>query len=121
LEGRPSAIPGSFFDPLPAVADAYILSDILHDWDDEHVHAILARCAEAAGASGAVLVIEPLRGRGADTAIDLSMLVFFGGCERTSEELAQLAYSHNLVLKAVIPVAEGRTLLEFAGTEAIQA
>ncbi len=114
LEGRATATAGSFFDPLPAGADAYILSDILHNWDDEHAHTILARCAEAAGPTGAVLVIEPLRGRGADTAIDLSMLVFFGGYERTVEELARLAAGHSLELKAVTPVADGRTLLEFA-------
>ena len=29
LTGRASAVPGSFFDPLPAGADAYLLSDIL--------------------------------------------------------------------------------------------
>jgi hypothetical protein len=36
LGDRGGAVVGSFFDPLPVGADAYVLSDILHDWDDEH-------------------------------------------------------------------------------------
>jgi hypothetical protein len=116
LSGRASAVAGSFFEPLPEGADAYILSDILHDWDDEHAGKILARCAEAAGSDGVILVIEPVRGQGADTAIDLSMLVFFGGRERSIDELAELAAGHGLELASTTPVTEGRTLLEFAGT-----
>ncbi|WP_433289916.1 methyltransferase [Pseudonocardia sp. CA-142604] len=114
LDGRARAIAGSFFEPLPEGADAYILSDILHDWDDEHAHRILGRCAQAAGSDGVVLVIEPVRGHGADTAIDLSMLVFFGGRERSIEELSELAADHDLRLASTTPVADGRTLLEFA-------
>jgi hypothetical protein len=116
LDGRAQAIAGSFFEPLPTGADAYILSDILHDWDDEHAHQILARCTHAAGPDGVILVIEPVRGHGADTAIDLSMLVFFGGRERSIDELSELAACHDLRLAATTPVAEGRTLLEFAVT-----
>jgi 2,7-dihydroxy-5-methyl-1-naphthoate 7-O-methyltransferase len=42
LDDRASAVSGSFFDPLPVGADAYLLSDILHDWDDDHACKILA-------------------------------------------------------------------------------
>src|SRR5262245_12093450 len=35
LDERTRVTAGSFFDPLPAGADAYLLVDILHDWDDE--------------------------------------------------------------------------------------
>ncbi|WP_325050235.1 methyltransferase [Amycolatopsis panacis] len=63
LGDRARVTAGSFFDPLPAGADAYLLSDILHDWDDEHAHRILARCAEAAPATGRILIIEPVGGR----------------------------------------------------------
>lgn len=114
LDNRASTAAGSFFEPLPGGADADILHDILHDWDDEHAHVILSRCAQAAGTNGTILIIEPIRGGGSDTAIDLSMLVFFGGCERTIDELAELASAHNLTLKSVTAVADGRTLLEFA-------
>ncbi|MEV6876185.1 methyltransferase [Amycolatopsis sp. NPDC051128] len=110
---RAGTVPGSFFDPLPAGADCYVLSDILHDWDDDHARRILAGCREAAAPDGTVVVIEPLRGQGADTAIDLFMLMCFGGRERTVGELAGLATGCGLVLRDTTPVAQGRTALEF--------
>jgi SAM-dependent methyltransferase len=113
LDDRASAVSGSFFDPLPVGADAYLLSDILHDWDDEHARTILAGCRAAAAPNGTVVVIEPVRGQGADTAIDLFMLMCFGGRERTVDELARLAADCGLVLHGSGPVAEGRTALEF--------
>jgi hypothetical protein len=60
-----------------------------------------------------VVVIEPVRGEGADTAIDLFMLMCFGGRERTVDELAELAAGCGLVLERSGPVADGRTVLEF--------
>jgi hypothetical protein len=116
LGDRAGAVSGSFFDPLPVGADAYLLSDILHDWDDEHARMILAGCRRAAAPNGAVVVIEPVWGQGADTAMDLFMLMCFGGRERTVDELAGLAAGCGLVLRRSGPVADGRTALEFAVT-----
>jgi hypothetical protein len=113
LADRAGAVPGSFFDPLPGGADAYLLSDILHDWDDGNARRILARCREAAAPDAAVVVVEPVRHQGADTAIDLFMLMCFGGRERTVAELTALAAESGLVLRATMVVSEGRTALEF--------
>ncbi|MFD5249845.1 methyltransferase [Amycolatopsis sp. NPDC058340] len=113
LGDRAEVSAGSFFDPLPAGADAYLLSDILHDWDDEHAHRILARCAEAAGAGGRVLVIEAVGGLGAQTEWDLVMLVLYGGRERRLDELRELAAAHGLVFDSVTTLTEQRSLLEF--------
>ncbi|ATL68971.1 methyltransferase [Nocardia terpenica] len=112
LTDRATVVAGSFFDPLPAGADAYLLSDILHDWDDAHAHEILSRCAQAAGTTGTILIIEAIHGRGSHTAIDLTMLVFFGGRERTLDEFTTLIGAHGLHLKSVSEVADNRTLLE---------
>jgi hypothetical protein len=115
---RGSAVVGDFFEPLPAGADAYVLSDILHDWDDTSAAAILTRCAEAAGSTGVVLIIESLRGdfgdRPANTALDIMMLSIFGGRERRIEELAAMAAGCGLQLRGAHDVADERTLLEFA-------
>ncbi|RSN66161.1 methyltransferase [Amycolatopsis sp. WAC 04182] len=113
LEDRVEVTAGSFFDPLPAGADAYLLSDILHDWDDEHAHRILARCAEAAEPGGRVLVIEAVGGLGAQTEGDLVMLVLYGGRERRLDELRELAAAHGLVFDSVTTLTEERSLLEF--------
>ena len=42
----------SFFDPLPAGADLYLLKNVLADWPDAEASALLTRCAEAARPSG---------------------------------------------------------------------
>lgn len=113
LDDRTEVTADSFFDALPAGADAYLLSDILHDWDDEHAHRILARCVEAARPAGRVLVIEPVGGRRAITEMDLSMLVIYGGRERRIDEFRTLAAEHGLILDTVTDLTDQRCLLEF--------
>ncbi len=114
LDDRAEVTAGSFFDPLPEGADAYLLSDILHDWDDEHAHRILGRCVEALAPDGRVLVVEPVGGRRAATEFDLAMLAIFGGRERRVEEFRDLGAPHGLVLDGVTDVSDGRCLLEFS-------
>ncbi len=84
LADRSDVVAGSFFDPLPAGAGGYVLSAILHDWDDEAARAILQRCAEAAGPEGTVLVVEKIGADGETlrTGMDLRVLAYFGGKER---------------------------------------
>jgi SAM-dependent methyltransferase len=113
LTARTGVVAGSFFDPLPTGADAYVLCDITHDWSDDHVRALFTRCREAVATHGTVVVIEALRGLGSGTAMDLSMLMCFGGQERTVEELAALATDCGLRLQATTLVADDRTALEF--------
>nr|WP_312989654.1 methyltransferase [Crossiella cryophila] len=113
LDDRALASAGSFFDPLPPGAQAYLLCDILHDWDDEHAHRVLARCVQALPADGRILVIEAVAGRKADTEFDLAMLVIFGGRERTVEEFRALGSAHGLTLDAVTDLTDQRCLLEF--------
>ncbi|MFF2654575.1 methyltransferase [Streptomyces sp. NPDC058045] len=94
----------SFFDPLPSGADAYVLSAVLHDWSDEEATAILRRCAEAAGRSGRVLIVESHGTAGDDPAMfaemSLRMLVISGGRERTVEEYTALAAAAGLTVTA---------------------
>jgi len=105
LQARGDAVGGSFFEPLPAGADGYLLSAILHDWPDAAALAILRRCAEAAGAAGKVFVLEKIGadGKSLQTAMDLRMLAFFGGKERGVAELAALGAEAGLKLAAVHP------------------
>lgn len=113
LDDRTTVTAGSFFDPLPAGADAYVLFDILHNWDDEHAHRILARCVQAARPTGRILVIEEIGGARQDTGSDLSMLVLFGGRERRLNDLSALGAAHGLVLDTATPLTGERGLLEF--------
>ncbi|ACZ21384.1 O-methyltransferase [Sanguibacter keddieii DSM 10542] len=83
---RCTMVAGSFFDELPFAADIYVLSNVLHNWDDEHARRILRRCRARAGG---VLIVETLADRVAArgaTSMDLRMLAFCGGRERTTDE-----------------------------------
>ncbi|WP_079194581.1 methyltransferase [Streptomyces sp. CB02923] len=90
---RADVVAGDFFEALPAGADGYVLSAVLHDWDDDAARAILRRCAEAAGARGRVLVVERVGadGESVHTGMDLRVLVYFGARERGVPELTALA------------------------------
>ena len=55
---RCEVVAGSFFDAVPAGADAYVLKAILHDWEDDDAVRILRRCRAAIPDDGALLVVE---------------------------------------------------------------
>jgi methylase of polypeptide subunit release factors len=92
LADRCDVVAGSFFDPLPAGAGAYVLTAIIHSWDDVSVRAILRRCAQAAGSRGRVFVIEKIGADGVtpSTAVDLRLLAYFAGRERSLGALIAL-------------------------------
>lgn len=108
LADRTAVVAGSFFEPLPPGAGGYLLSAILHDWDDDAARAILRRCAEAAGSGGAVFVIEKIGADGETlrTGMNLRMLAYFGGRERGATELGALAADSGLTVAAVHPAGE---------------
>jgi predicted O-methyltransferase YrrM len=115
LDDRCEVVGQSFFDPLPAGADAYLLSRVIHDWDDAAASAILRRCAEAAGRDGRVLVIESAAA-GGDPAgfaeMNLRMLVLAGGRERTIDDYAALAAGAGLQVTAVHDITERHVIIE---------
>ena len=71
----------SFFDPLPAGADLYLLKSVLLDWPDAEATAILRRCAEAACPGGRVVILGgvSLDAEPESQAHDLLMMVLLGG------------------------------------------
>ena len=108
LEDRSAVVSGSFFDPLPPGAGGYVLSAILHDWDDAAATAILRRCAQAAGTAGIVFVVEKTGAGGESprTDMDLRVLAYFGGRERGVAELTALAMAARLHVAAVHPAGD---------------
>jgi hypothetical protein len=114
LDGRCDVVGQSFFDPLPAGADVYLLSRIIHDWDDDAASAILRRCAEAAGSDGRVLMIESAAaGDPAGFAeMNLRMLVLSAGRERTTEDYSALADGAGLRVIAVHDLTERQVIIE---------
>lgn len=100
LDDRLTGEAGDFFESVPAGADTYMMSMVLHDWDDEHARRILANIA-AAGSSGArvsalELVMPEDDGPHMAKMIDLTMLGMLDGRERTEAELRALVESSGL-------------------------
>lgn len=85
LGERITFVEGSFFDHVPE-GDVYILSGILHDWDDEKATAILRTIRQSAPAGARLLVRETILPTGNEPNgakwLDLLMLVLLGGRER---------------------------------------
>lgn len=119
LAGRCRAQAGSMFDPLPRGADVYLLSIVIGDWKDEKAVAVLRRCAEAAGGSGRVLIVEAvLEGDpAASAAMDLVMLVVSEGRSRTVEQFRALFVAAGLELVRTYPMPSGRCVLECAAAK----
>jgi O-methyltransferase domain len=82
-------IEGSFFDSVPP-GDTYVLSGIIHDWDDERATAILCTIRAAAPPGARIFlaenVIEPGNEPNGAKWLDLLMLVLAGGRERTEQQ-----------------------------------
>jgi 2,7-dihydroxy-5-methyl-1-naphthoate 7-O-methyltransferase len=111
LVHRASAQAGSFFQPLPAGAGGYLLSGVLHDWDDADAIRILQRCADAAAETGKVLVVDHFAGGAPYTEGDLRMLCYVRGRERSLDQLAEVARSAGLQVNSVTP-AGSRSIVE---------
>jgi SAM-dependent methyltransferase len=86
---RITFVSGSFFEQVPE-GDAYVLSKILHDWDDERAAAVLRTVRAAAPDEARLLVLDSVVPPGNDQAgvkwLDLLMLVLQRGRERTESD-----------------------------------
>ena len=99
-------VAGSFFDAVPA-GHAYLVSGILHDWNDERAGAILKTIRAAAPDGARLLLIESVVAPGNEPQgskwLDLLMLVI-GGRERTEPEWRELIEGAEM---SVTSVADG--------------
>ncbi len=101
----------AFVNVVPG-CDAYLLVNVVHDWDDSSAVALLSRVAAARAAGGRVIVVEHLRRARAIDGIalrsDLLMLALTpGGRERTGAEIAALGTRAGLRLEREVPLVSG--------------
>ncbi len=116
VEGRVTIEAGDFFETIPARADAYVMSHIVHDWNDGECAAILGQCRRAIKSDGRLLIVETVLPAG-DTphlgkVMDMVMLVFPGGQERTEAEYASLLGKSGFRLNRVVPTASAVSVVE---------
>jgi len=116
VEGRVTIEPGDFFETVPAGGDAYILSHIIHDWSEDQCLTILGHCRKAIKPDGRLLIVEMVLPGGdaphPGKVLDMVMLVFPGGQERTEAEYATLLGKAGFRLSRVVPTASAVSVVE---------
>ncbi|HTI22675.1 MAG TPA: methyltransferase [Kutzneria sp.] len=99
-------VAGDFTESVPGHGDVYLLSRVLHDWDDEQCRGILATLATAMPAHAELLVIERLlpdsEVESLAVAWDVHMLCNVGGRERTEAHYRELLADAGFELTATI-------------------
>jgi O-methyltransferase/methyltransferase family protein len=111
---------GDLFAGVPPGADAYVLSRVIHDWDDAEAGMILANCRRAMPQGSKLLVFERLlpgaaaKSEAARSLLisDLTMMVMNGGRERTEDQYRALLAASGLRLLRTIPTASEISVLE---------
>jgi hypothetical protein len=113
---RCSVIEGSFFESIPAGADAYVLRHIIHDWTDEQCLQILGRCRKVIPADGKLLIVDCVvpTGNAPSPAkdMDILMLAFPGGQERTEAQFRSLLKASGFELQSITPTTTMISVLE---------
>src|SRR5262249_43029836 len=99
---------------------AYLLQNVLVDWDDVRAAVILRNCRAAMPRHGQVLILEEVypspvdpfdECRGA-AANDVNMLVCTGGRQRSLEEFRGLLAASGFPLSRVVPTTAGVSVVQ---------
>jgi len=108
---------GNFLDGVPPGGDAYLLSVIIHDWDDERATIILGHCRRVMRPSGKLVILERVLSPGSETSVwtflsDLTMMHGLGGRERSEDDFRALLARSGFTLARVAPTETGLCVLE---------
>jgi ubiquinone/menaquinone biosynthesis C-methylase UbiE len=116
MDERCSFVGGDMLRDVPPGADAYLFKGVLHNWPDHDAVTALGNCRRAMGPDGRVLLIEWLVPPGdsphPSKLVDLSMLLVYGGRERTEQEYATLLAEAGLRLARVVGSSSSLTVIE---------
>jgi hypothetical protein len=104
-----------FSDAVPA-ADAYIMKHIIHDWPDDKCVQILKACRKSVNPDGKLLVVDSVIQPGNNFEpgkfLDIQMLIFPGGRERTESQFRDIFNASGWKLTRLIPTAAAESIVE---------
>lgn len=117
IESRVKLISGSFFQSVPSGCSAYILKDILHDWDDDHATAILKTVRAAMEKGGVLLVAEMVVDEPSEryfgTLLDLEMLAIMdNGSQRSLRQFQELFNKSGFKFSKLVLTASPTSFVE---------
>lgn len=116
LSGRCTAVASDFFKSVPAGADAYFMKHILHDWNDEDAACILKNIRAVIPSSGKLILAEMVIPSDATPhlgkLIDIEMLVFLKGKERTESEWRKLLGGSGFRVARIVETKSPLNLIE---------
>lgn len=106
---RVERVAGDFFRDVPVEADAYILRNIIHDWNDEKSVSILKTLRTATKPTARVMILEWVLPDTAEFHLgkwtDMVMMASVGGRERTGTDFEKLFSEAGFVLEEIVPTA----------------
>lgn len=107
---------GDMFSSVPDGGDAYIMKHIIHDWPDDLCLKILRACRKNVTLKGKLLVVDSVIQPGNDFSpskfLDLQMLIFPGGRERTEKEFRELLAAGGWQVNRIIPTRAPDSIVE---------
>jgi O-methyltransferase domain/Dimerisation domain len=107
---------GDMFSSVPAGADVYIMKHIIHDWPDDRCAQLLSACRKGVNSGGKLLVVDTVIQPGNDFStgkfLDLQMMIFPSGCERTEKQFHALFAAAGWRLNRIIPTAAQDSIVE---------
>ena len=117
LGDRTEVITGDFFQGVPTGGDIYLLSAILHNWNDTEAIRILRTLRQAMAPGGKLLIVElvvPERVSGPSPGVELDLLmwVLFNGYERTEAQFRTILEAAGFRLNRIIPTKTPRPIVE---------
>lgn len=116
VKDRVSFASSDMFHSVPAGADAYIMKHIIHDWPDDLCVKILRGCRAGVNPGGKLLVVDAVIPAGNEFTpgkiMDLEMLLFPGGLERTEMQFRDLFAASGWKLTRIVPTASHVSIVE---------
>jgi hypothetical protein len=117
---RCEVVGGDMFAAVPGGADLYVLSRVVHDWEDARAVAVLENCRRAMGGRARLLLVERVLPDRVEPSpavqplvlSDLNMMVRTGGRERTADEFGALLAGAGLRLERVVATGAPVSLVE---------
>lgn len=114
---RCELIAGDFWDFVPSGGDAYIVKNLIHDYDDATASKILSNIHQAIAINGKLLVVEmivpPSNEPSLAKILDVEAMIMTPAAkERTAQEYRQLFAKSGFEVTRIIPTKSPMSIIE---------